>query len=63
VKRGALPTKQLVTIAITIACLIGVIVMKRRCAVAVDGMFRALDQSGQPAQPRSSDGGAARDGG
>jgi len=60
VKRGALPTKQLVTIAITIACLIGVIVMKRRCATAVDGMFRALDQ---PAQPRSSDGGAAHDGG
>jgi hypothetical protein len=49
-----LPLKQLVTIAVTIACLIGVLVMKRRCASSVDGMFRALDQ---PAPRSSADGG------
>jgi hypothetical protein len=59
VKRSV-PTKQLLTIAITIACLVAVVVMKRRCATAVDGMFRALDQS---AAPRSTDGGIGPDAG
>jgi hypothetical protein len=56
-RRSSVPTRQLITIAITIACLVGVIVMKRRCATAVDQMFRAMDQPG----PRSADGGAAND--
>jgi hypothetical protein len=49
-------TRQLVTIALTVACLIAVIVLQRRCGPAVETIFRAL------APPVSDGGAAARDG-
>jgi hypothetical protein len=51
-----LPVRQLVTIATLIVTLVALIVLKRRCGVAMEGMFKALD----PPRPAVSDGGPPR---
>ncbi len=39
----AFPTGQVVRIAITVALLVAVIVMKNRCGKAAEQLFRAID--------------------
>jgi hypothetical protein len=39
-----LPARQLVTIVMTIAALVGILVLKRHCGTAVGNMFQVLDQ-------------------
>jgi hypothetical protein len=54
--RSAFPTAQVIRIAITVALLVAVVIMKQRCGKAAVEMFRAFDQ---PAGVRL-DGGAPK---
>jgi hypothetical protein len=42
---GAISPAQLLPIVVTIAMLVGVILMKSRCSSAVGNLFRAIDQT------------------
>ena len=39
-------TQKLVTIAVTTALLVALIVMKHRCGVAMEGLFRVIESGG-----------------
>ncbi len=51
-KPSLVSPRQLLTLALLLACLIAVAVLKRRCGEAVAGLFRAIDSSGPPRQAR-----------
>ncbi len=38
-----LPTRQLITIVMTVAALVGILVLKRQCGAAVGNMFQVID--------------------
>jgi hypothetical protein len=42
-RRSSLPMGQIITIVMTIAALVGVIVLKRQCGSAVGNLFQAID--------------------
>jgi hypothetical protein len=42
----SLPAGQIITILMTIAALIGILVLKRQCGAAVGNMFQVIDTRG-----------------
>ena len=42
-RRSSVPTGQIITIVMTLAALVGVLVLKRQCGSAVGNMFQAID--------------------
>jgi hypothetical protein len=38
-----LPARQIVTIVMTIAALVGILILKRQCGTAVGNLFQAID--------------------
>jgi hypothetical protein len=52
---SSIQTRQIFSIVLLAACLVGVVVLKQRCGAAAGNLFRALDA------PLVVDGGAIRD--
>ncbi len=55
---GAIPAGQIISIVVTIGLLVAVIVMKSRCPVAVESLFKAVESrpaadAGQAHSPHS----------